>query len=145
MNTSILPTVNAILNATSGILIVIGFIFIKRKQQKAHMRCMLGAVASSVLFLISYLTYHYTAGATSFLGEGWIRPVYFTILATHTLLAIVIVPMVAITVLRGLSGRYALHRKIARWTFPIWLYVSVTGVVIYVLLYHLYPSAPAGI
>ena len=145
MNTSMLPTVNAILNATSGTLIVIGFVFIKRKQQTAHKRCMLGAVASSVLFLISYLVYHYTAGATSFTGEGWIRPVYFIILATHTLLAVVIVPMVAVTVLRGLSGRYALHRKIARWTFPIWLYVSVTGVVIYLLLYHLYPQAPAGL
>lgn len=145
MSSSILPTVNATLNATSATLLVIGFVFVRAGRQKAHRRCMLGAVSASVLFLVSYIIYHYTAGATPFTGEGWIRPVYFTILGTHTLLAIVIVPMVAITLIRALRGRFARHRAIARWTFPIWLYVSVTGVLIYWLLYHLYPPANAGL
>jgi|SRR5215469_9503052 len=137
-----LPTLNAILNATSGVLIVTGFILIKRKRIAAHRACMISAVITSILFLISYLTYHYYHGVTRFAGTGIARPVYFFILTTHTFLAAVIVPFVAVTLTRGLKRHFVRHRKIARWTFPMWLYVSVTGVVVYVMLYHIFPSAP---
>jgi uncharacterized membrane protein YozB (DUF420 family) len=102
---------------------------------------MKAAVAASCVFLVSYLTYHFKVGATSFTGEGWIRPVYFTILLSHTILAAVIVPLVIITLWRALRSDFSRHRRIARWTLPLWLYVSLTGVVIYVLLYHVYPAA----
>jgi putative membrane protein len=102
---------------------------------------MIAALTTSALFLISYLTYHYAHGSTPFAGEGWIRPVYFTILISHTILAAAIVPLVLITLVRALRERFAAHRRIARWTLPIWLYVSVTGVVVYLLLYQIYPSA----
>jgi uncharacterized membrane protein YozB (DUF420 family) len=144
MDTIHLPTLNAALNATSAGFMIAGYIFIRNGRRTAHRRCMLAAVTAAILFLISYVIYHYSAGATSFTGEGWIRPVYFTILATHTVLAVAIVPLVVITLLRALSGRYALHRNIARWTLPLWLYVSVTGVIVYWLLYHVYAPAPAG-
>ena len=140
MNYSQLPSLNAGLNATSALFLVAGYVFIRTGRREAHKRCMLVSVSASTLFLISYIIYHYSAGATSFAGQGWIRPVYFAILGTHTLLALVIVPLVAITLVRALRERYSLHKKIARWTFPIWLYVSVTGVAIYWLLYHAYPS-----
>lgn len=140
MNYSLLPSLNAGLNATSALFLVAGYVFIRSGRREAHKRCMLVSVSASTLFLISYLIYHYSAGATPFSGQGWIRPVYFAILGTHTLLALVIVPLVAITLVRALRERYTLHKKIARWTFPIWLYVSVTGVAIYWLLYHAYPS-----
>jgi uncharacterized membrane protein YozB (DUF420 family) len=135
-----LPTVNAFLNGASGILIVVGFILIKRKSIKAHRACMIAAVVTSVLFLISYLTYHYYHGVTRFAGTGIARPIYFAILGTHTFLAAVIVPFVAVTLVRALRGHFARHMKVARWTFPMWLYVSVTGVVVYLMLYHLFPS-----
>ncbi len=134
-----LPTVNAILNSTSAILLLTGHAFIKRGNKDAHKKCMIGTFTVSILFLISYLTYHYVHGTTVFLGEGWIRPVYFFILTTHTILAASIVPLSIITLRRGLKDNILSHKKIARWTYPIWLYVSVTGVVIYILLYHLYP------
>jgi len=102
---------------------------------------MIAAVTTSVLFLISYLTYHYYHGVTRFAGTGISRPIYFFILTTHTFLAAVIVPFVAVTLTRGLKGQFVRHRKVARWTFPMWLYVSITGVVVYVMLYHLFPSA----
>ena len=140
MDFSMFPSVNAGLNATSAVFLIAGYILIRTGRREAHRLCMLVSVSASTLFLISYLVYHYSAGATSFLGQGWIRPVYFAILGTHTLLAIVIVPLVAVTLVRALRGRYALHKQIARWTFPVWLYVSVTGVVIYWLLYHAYPA-----
>ncbi len=140
MSINMLPTLNAILNATSGILLVIAYLLIRRKRVNAHRGVMLSAVCVSVIFLISYLIYHYHAGATRFQGTGLARPVYFFILITHTALAITIVPFVAVTLTRGLKGQFARHRKIARWTFPMWLYVSVTGVIVYLMLYHIYPS-----
>jgi uncharacterized membrane protein YozB (DUF420 family) len=142
MPISFLPTFNAILNATTGILIVTGFLFIRRKLIAAHRACMIGAVTTSSLFLISYVVYHvgFGAGVTRFTGTGWVRPVYFTILISHTILAVVIVPFVIVTLTRALRGSFERHRAIARWTFPMWLYVSVTGVVVYLMLYHLYPA-----
>lgn len=140
MSISDLPTLNAILNSISAILLTIGFVFIRQKNIKAHRTCMIGAFATSTLFLISYLVYHYNHGATGFPGQGIARFVYFTILITHTTLAVVIVPMVFITFARALRERFDRHRKIARWTLPIWLYVSVTGVLVYLMLYHLYPA-----
>ena len=130
------------LNATSGILIVIGFFMIRRRRIAAHRACMLGAVTCSSLFLISYLVYHvgFGAGVTRFAGTGWVRTAYHTILISHTILAIAIVPLVIITLSRALRERFDQHRRIARWTFPLWLYVSVTGVVIYVMLYHLFAA-----
>jgi uncharacterized membrane protein YozB (DUF420 family) len=137
-----LPTLNAILNATSGILILMGFFFIRRKRIQAHRACMIAAVCTSILFLISYLVYHYHHGGTRFPGTGLARTLYFIILISHTILAVVIVPFVIITLRRALKGQFARHIKIARWTFPMWVYVSVTGVIVYFMLYHLYPSRP---
>jgi len=139
---SFLPAFNAILNATTGILIVMGFLFIKNKRIAAHRACMIGAVITSSVFLISYVVYHvgFGAGVSRFMGTGWVRPVYFTILITHTILAVTIVPFVIVTLTRALRGSFQRHRAIARWTFPMWLYVSVTGVIVYLMLYHLYPS-----
>ena len=136
----ILPTVNALLNFTSAILLFIGHRFIKNGNKQAHKKCMIGAFAVSLLFLISYLTYHSYHGTTHFPGEGWVRPVYLTILTSHTILAAAIVPLSIITLRRGLKDLIEKHVKIARWTYPIWLYVSVTGVIIYLMLYHLYPA-----
>ena len=140
MDVSFLPHVNAALNATSGVLLSLGYYFIRTGQRETHRKCMLGALTSSALFLVSYLTYHFNYGATTFKGPATARIVYLTILATHTVLAVVIVPLVLITVSRALHAKFPQHRKIARWTFPLWLYVSVTGVVVYALLYHVYPS-----
>lgn len=143
MSYTFLPTLNAILNATSGILITIGFFFIRNRRIAAHRACMIGAVTSSSLFLISYLVYHvgFGAGVTRFTGTGWVRYVYYTILISHTILAVTVVPFIVVTLTRALKGRFVLHRRIARWTFPMWLYVSVTGVIVYLMLYHFYPSA----
>ena len=116
---------------------------VRSRRIAAHRLCMLGAFSCSVLFLLSYVTYHAFAGVIHFVGQGWIRPVYFTLLGTHTVLAVVIVPLALITLSRGLGGRFDPHRRIARWTLPIWLYVSVTGVIVYVLLYHIYAPARA--
>jgi uncharacterized membrane protein YozB (DUF420 family) len=135
-----LPHVNAALNATSGLLLLAGFRFIRRGQIQAHRTCQVTAVATSTLFLISYLTYHYYHGATRFAGQGIVRPIYFTILLTHTILAVVIVPLILVTLYRAARRDFIRHRRIARWTLPLWLYVSVTGVVVYVMLYHLYPT-----
>jgi putative membrane protein len=140
MSISDLPTLNAILNSISATLLAIGFIFIRKKNIRAHRACMIGAFATSTLFLISYLIYHYNHGATGFSGQGIARLVYFTVLITHTILAAAIVPMVFITFSRALREKFDRHRKIARWTLPLWLYVSVTGVFVYVMLYHLYPA-----
>jgi uncharacterized membrane protein YozB (DUF420 family) len=142
MSISFLPTLNAVLNGTSGLLIIVGFVFIRRKQVRAHRACMIAAVCCSVLFLMSYLFYHYHHGATRFTGTGWVRPFYLVILFTHTVLAALIVPFVIVTLARGLRGEFRKHLRIARWTFPMWLYVSVTGVVVYLMLYHLYPARP---
>lgn len=138
---SSLPHLNALLNSTSAVLLLIGYRFIRLGRVEAHKRCQLSAVAASILFLASYLTYHYFHGATRFMGQGIARPVYFTILTSHTILAVVIVPLVAVTLWRALRADFASHRRIARITLPLWIYVSVTGVLVYLMLYHLYPSS----
>lgn len=137
---SALPHFNAVLNFSSFVLLVSGYFFIRRKNIIAHRNCQIAALSVSVLFLISYLTYHSQHGATRFQGQGIVRPIYFTILTTHTILAVVIVPFVIITFLRAKRGDFLRHRSIARLTLPMWLYVSITGVLVYVMLYHLYPS-----
>ena len=137
---SYLPHLNAILNSTSALLLLAGYRFIRRGNIRAHRTCQVTAVATSTLFLISYLTYHYYHGATKFPGQGLVRPLYFIILTTHTILAVVIVPLILITLYRAARGDFLRHRRIARWTLPLWLYVSVTGVIVYVMLYHLYPA-----
>jgi putative membrane protein len=140
MNDSVLPHLNAALNAVSFVLLLAGFYFIRRRRVRAHITSMSAALAVSVLFLVSYVTYHYSYGSVKFTGTGFVRPVYFTILITHIILAAVIVPLVVVTLRLALRGEYARHRRVARWTYPIWLYVSVTGVVVYLMLYRLYPS-----
>lgn len=141
-----LPAVNAFFNGCSAVFLGWGFYHIRRGNQRSHRQCMLAAFVCSVLFLICYLTYHgYRAyvlhqGPTRFLHPAWFRPVYLGILLTHTLLAVVVVPLAILTLTRGLKLRFELHRKIARWTWPIWMYVSVTGVLIYFLLYRIFPQ-----
>jgi uncharacterized membrane protein YozB (DUF420 family) len=132
-----LPAVNAALNATSTILLSVGWFFIRRRDLRRHRACMLAAFATSALFLTSYLVYHAKVGSVPFSGQGVVRTLYFGILITHIMLAATILPLALITLSRALSRRFDRHRAIARWTFPIWLYVSVTGVVIYVMLYRL--------
>jgi uncharacterized membrane protein YozB (DUF420 family) len=135
-----LPHLNAVLNSTSTLLLLAGFRFIRLGRIQAHRNCQVTAVLTSTLFLISYLTYHYYHGATPFAGQGLVRPVYFTILITHTILAIVIVPLIVVTLYRAARGDFVRHRRIARWTLPLWLYVSATGVIVYLMLYQIYPS-----
>ncbi|HLK32222.1 MAG TPA: DUF420 domain-containing protein [Terriglobales bacterium] len=135
---STFPAINATLNGTSAVLIVTGRGLIKRGHVAAHRACMIAAVVASCLFLACYLLYHAHAGIIRFQGHGLVRPIYFSILTTHTILAAIIVPLIIITLARALRGRFDRHRAIARWTFAAWLYVSVTGVVIYVMLYQLY-------
>lgn len=137
---SFLPHLNAFLNSTSALLLVVGYGFIRLRRINAHRNCQIAAFISSTLFLASYLTYHYFHGTTSFPGQGIVRLVYFAILLSHTILAIVIVPLVLITFYRALRGDFFRHRRIARWTLPLWLYVSVTGVVVYLMLYRIYPA-----
>ena len=135
---AIYPVIDAALNGTSAVLLLVGRGFIKRGRMAAHRAVMVTALISSSLFFASYLYYHAHVGSVHFQGLGWSRPVYFSILISHTILAAAIVPLVIITLSRALRERFDRHRKIARWTFPLWLYVSVTGVVIYVMLYHLF-------
>lgn len=132
-----LPAVNATLNSASALLLAAGYFFIRRGKIAAHRRCMVAALTTSALFLTSYLIYHYNVGSVPFPGRGWIRVVYFSILITHTILAAVIVPLVLVTLTRALREDFVRHRRIARWTLPLWFYVSVTGVVVYVMLYRL--------
>ena len=134
---------NATLNASSAVLLSTGYWMIRRGRVLAHKSCMGLAFLSSTAFLVSYLLYHARVGSVAFRGQGWIRPVYFALLASHTILAAAIVPLAVITLSRALREQFDRHKRIARWTLPLWLYVSVTGVVIYFLLYHLY-AAPAG-
>ena len=141
MSLTDLPALNATLNAVSALLICTGLVLIKQGRRDAHRNAMLGAVTSSTLFLASYLYYHFHAGTTRFQGTGIARTVYFTILGSHTVLAAAVPFLVAISVILALRGRFDRHRAWARWTAPIWLYVSVTGIAVYVMLYHLYPSA----
>jgi putative membrane protein len=138
---SALPHFNAFLNFSSFVLLTCGYFFIRRKNIIAHRNCQIAALSVSVLFLISYLTYHSQHGTTRFTGQGIVRPIYFVVLTSHTILAAVIVPFVIITVLRAKRGEFLRHRAIARWTLPMWMYVSITGVIVYLMLYHLYPSA----
>ena len=140
MTFSDLPAVNASLNGLSAIFLALGYYFIRRKNQAAHQKCMLAAVVTSVLFLACYLTYHAKAGRTVFKDPQWFRPIYLTLLLTHTILAVTVIPLVIITLSRALKQRFELHKKIARWTWPIWMYVSVTGVIVYLLLYKIYPQ-----
>ncbi len=132
-----LPTLNACLNAGSAVCLISGRVFIGRGNRKAHRAAMIGAMTVSALFLVSYITDHAARGSTRFPLTGWIRPVYFTILSAHSILAVIVLPMAIITLIRGLRGNYDRHARIARWTFPVWLTVSVTGVIVYLLLYHL--------
>ena len=133
-----LPAVNASLNAISAVLLTIGYVFIRRRDMRRHRACMLAALVSSSLFLTSYLVYHAHVGSVPFAGRGAIRSIYFAILITHVALAAVILPLALITVSRALASRFDRHRRIAKWTWPLWMYVSVTGVIIYLMLYRLY-------
>lgn len=135
---SFFPALNASLNGASAVLITTGRVLIGRKKIQLHRACMIAAVATSTLFLASYLYYHAHVGSVHFPGQGWVRPAYFALLLSHTVLAMVVVPLVVLSLIAGLSGRFDRHRRIARWTFPIWLYVSITGVVVYVVLYQVY-------
>jgi putative membrane protein len=137
ISVSQLPAVNAALNSLSAILLVGGYLFIRSRNINAHKACMLSAFGSSILFLASYLIYHYQVGSVPFKGQGGIRLVYFTILLTHTILATTVVPLALVTLFRAFKERFDAHRRIARWTFPIWLYVSVTGVIVYWMLYRM--------
>ncbi len=137
-----LPTVDAVLNGTAAVLLVYGFILIRRRRVAQHKRVMLTAFGVSCVFLVCYLVYHYNVGSVRFPRPGWVKNVYLTILATHTILAATVPVLAVITLNRALRERFDKHRRIARWTFPIWLYVSVTGVVVYLMLYHIYPLAP---
>ena len=131
-----LPAINASLNALSGVLLLAGFLLIRARRIAAHRAVMIAAFATSSLFLICYLVYHAQVGSVPFPRQGLVRTVYFTILITHVVLAATVPPLAIVTMTRGLKGRYPQHRRIARWTFPIWMYVSVTGVLVYVLLYQ---------
>jgi putative membrane protein len=141
-----LPHVNAILNTTSSLFLIAGLFFIRRRRISAHRASMLAAFIASTIFLVSYVLYHSLLayylgqGPTKFKGEGWVRPVYFTILISHTILAVAIVPFILMTLFRGLRRQDEKHRRIARWTYPAWLYVSMTGVAVYLFLYQIYPS-----
>ena len=137
MTVSDLPALNATLNATSFVLLVTGYTFIRRGNRLAHKRCMLGALGVSALFLTSYVIYHAQVGSVPFRGTGLIRTIYFAVLIPHVILAAAIVPLILITASRGLSAKYDKHRRIARWTLPLWLYVSVTGVIVYLMLYQM--------
>ena len=137
---SYLPHVNACLNGTSALLLLTGYRFIRARNIVAHRACQIAALCISILFLASYLTYHYHHGATRFQGTGIVRPIYFTILMSHTILAIVIVPLVVLTFYRAFRNDFSRHRRIARVTLPLWLYVCVTGVLVYLMLYQIYPS-----
>ena len=131
-----LPAVNATLNAISGVLLLIAYIFIRNRQIERHRKTMIAAFVASSLFLVCYVVYHAQVGSVRFTRQGIVRPIYFSILITHVTLAAVVLPMAILTLSRGLQARYSQHRRIARWTFPVWMYVSVTGVLVYVLLYQ---------
>lgn len=142
-----LPLVNACLNGSATILLTVGYVFIKRGEKTAHRNCMMAALLTSLVFLASYLYYHYRmqqefgSAHTKFIDPAWFRPLYLVILVTHLIGAIAIVPLVILTTVRALRERFDAHKRIARWTWPIWMYVSVTGVVIYLLLYQIFPQA----
>jgi len=133
-----LPAMNATLNGVASTFLIAGYLFIRSGRRDAHRLCMLSALTTSALFLISYVVYHANAGSVRFQGTGVIRAVYFAVLVPHIILAATILPLALITTARGLRGDFGRHVRIARWTLPVWLYVSVTGVIVYVMLYQLY-------
>jgi uncharacterized membrane protein YozB (DUF420 family) len=135
---SLLPHVTAGLNALAGVLLLVGFFLIKSHRKRGHRLVMTAAVATSLLFLVAYIAHHLTAPVFIFPGQGLIRPIYFAMLISHVTLAVAVTPMVAVTFLRARRGDFERHRGLARWTFPVWLYVSVTGIAVYFLLYHIY-------
>jgi len=135
-----LPLINACLNGLATIFLILGFVFIKKGNKESHKKCMISAFVTSALFLTCYLIYHFSTGATSFDKAHWFRPIYLVILSTHVVLAVVILPLIFMTFSRALKARYELHKKIARWTWPLWMYVSITGVLIYLLLYQIFPQ-----
>jgi putative membrane protein len=137
MSVTDLPAVNATLNSIATVLLITGYVFIRRGDRQKHKACMIAALVTSVLFLTSYVIYHARVGSVPFRGTGWIRTVYFSVLIPHVILAAAVVPPILITTSRGLSAKYDKHRRIARWTLPIWLYVSVTGVIVYLMLYQM--------
>jgi putative membrane protein len=140
MSVNDLPAVNATLNGLSALFLATGFVFIKKKNVPAHRLCMISAFVTSAIFLACYLTYHYYHGVTRFENPAWFRPIYLTLLFTHTILAVVIVPLIFMTLSRALKERFDKHKQIARWTWPLWMYVSVTGVIVYWLLYQKFPQ-----
>ena len=135
------PALNASLNGTSAVLLLTGRVLIAQGRIAAHRVCMIAAVIASTLFLACYLYFHSKVGEIQFLGQGWVRPIYYAILASHVILAIVIVPLAVITLRRGLQARYDKHRVIANWTWPLWMYVSITGVIVYFMLYQWFPHS----
>jgi uncharacterized membrane protein YozB (DUF420 family) len=137
MTVTDLPALNATLNSISTVLLLIGYVFIRRGERQKHKACMIAALVTSALFLTFYVIYHAQVGSVPFKGTGWIRTVYFAVLIPHVILAAAIVPPILITASRGLSAKYDKHRRIARWTLPLWLYVSVTGVIVYLMLYQM--------
>jgi putative membrane protein len=140
-----LPHVNACLNGASALLLGVGYVAIRRRRVRFHVGCMLTALGVSLLFLVSYLYYHFAfkhGQPTHFTGEGAVRPFYYALLLSHTVLAALAAPLAIYTAYLGLCGKFARHRRVARWTWPIWLYVSITGVMVYSMLYHLYPESP---
>ncbi len=137
-----LPAVNATLNGISTVLLLAGFVAIRRRRVALHRALMLSAFCTSTLFLVCYVIYHYHAGSRPFAGTGLVRPIYFSLLISHVLLAAALLPLVLVTMTRALRGRFESHRRIARWTWPIWMYVSVTGVLIYAMLYHWFVGGP---
>lgn len=141
MSVTDLPAINASLNALSTLFLTAGFIFIKRRRTTAHRNCMIAALTTSTIFLGCYLYYHFTVEVvTKFVNPAWFRPIYIGLLISHVLLAVAILPLIAMTLTRAVKQRYELHKKIARWTWPLWMYVSVTGVLIYFLLYQIFPQ-----
>lgn len=144
MSVTDLPLVNACLNAATAVLLVAGYVNVRRGRIPAHKACMGAALVVSALFLTSYLVYHAQVGSIRFTARGWPRSVYFAVLISHTILAAAVIPLAIVTVWRALKGRFGKHVRIARWTLPIWLYVSVTGVIVYLMLYRIFPSAELG-
>ena len=140
MSLSDLPAINACLNTLSTVFLSAGYFFIRRKNQIAHRNCMLAAFFTSAVFLACYLIYHYYARRTVFQDPAWFRPIYLALLLTHTVLAVVIVPLILYTLHLARKERFETHRRVARWTWPMWMYVSVTGVIIYLLLYQIFPQ-----
>ena len=142
MTVADLPALNASLNALAAVLLATGFVFVRKRQIERHRLCMLAAFVVSIAFLCSYVVYHAHHGSTPFPGHGWVRPFYFSLLVSHVLLAVSVVPLACVTLYRAWGADFARHRAIAVVTFPIWMYVSVTGVVVYWMLYHLYARVP---